>query len=178
MAACAQAWSVCLPAVLPETAARGVTIIDPEVMPVSFIAFLQKSPINMLLFGIAVGSGFMLVWPLLARLWGGGIDHIGATQAVQLINRRDALVLDIRDAESFAAGHIPNSRNIPAKDLSGRMKEIERYRSRPVIVSGDGGQRAASVCGALKKQGFSEVFAIRGVREWTEASLPLEKKAS
>ena len=149
-------------------------------MDLSFIAFLQKSPVNMLLFGIAVGSGIMLVWPLISRLWGGGgVGEIGVTEAVQFINRRDALVLDVRDAASFAAGHIPNARNIPAPALQGRLREIEKFKSRPVIINGDGAHRAAPVCVMLRKEGFGEVFALRrGLREWAEASLPLKKEAS
>lgn len=133
----------------------------------------------MLVFGVALGSGVMLVWPLVGRLRGSSAEQVGAAAAVQLINRRDALVLDVRDAASFAAGHILNARNIPAAELDGRMRELERYKSRPVIVSADGAGRAAAVCGILKKRGFAEAVAMRGgIQGWAEASLPLEKKAT
>ena len=61
-----------------------------------FLVFLQKSPFNMLLLGLAVSSGAMLLWPLLSRPFR-ATHEIGAFEAVQLINRRDALVLDVRD---------------------------------------------------------------------------------
>lgn len=141
----------------------------------SFLLFLQKSPFNMLLFGLAVSSGVMLLWPLLARTF--RMSHeVGAIEAVQLINRRDALVLDVRDTGDYAAGHIANAKHVPEAQLADRMKELEKYRSRPIIVSCRSGSRASSVSGMLRKKGFTEAFALRGgIAAWQQASLPLEK---
>jgi len=139
-----------------------------------FLVFLQKSPFNMLLLGLAVSSGAMLLWPLLSRPFR-ATHEIGAFEAVQLINRRDALVLDVRDTGDYAAGHIVNARHMPEAQLAGRMKELEKYRSRPIIVSCRSGMRGPAVAGVLRKQGF-EVFALRGgVAAWQQASMPLEK---
>ena len=140
-----------------------------------FLVFLQKNPFNMLLFGLAVASGAMLLWPLIMRplRWG---NEVGTFKAVQLINRRDALVLDVRDTGDFAAGHIANSKHIPEAQIPERIKELEKYKSRPIIVSCRSGTRAGTVVGALRKRGFTEVFALRGgVAAWRHASMPLEK---
>jgi rhodanese-related sulfurtransferase len=95
---------------------------------------------------------------------------------VQLINRRDALVLDVRDKGEFAAGHIPNARNIPMPELSGRLRELEKFKARPIVINCQSGMRSASVCGLLRKNGFNEVFTLRGgLNGWVEASLPVEK---
>ena len=64
----------------------------------------------MVLFGTAVVTGGMLLWPLVNRLIAGTAPQVGALAAVQLINRRDAVVLDVRDKADYAAGHIPNAR--------------------------------------------------------------------
>ena len=83
------------------------------------------------------------------------------------------VVLDVRETAEYAAGHIPNARNIPFAQLTDRLREIEKLKSRPIIVNG---ARAAKVCDALKKAGFNEVFALRGgLGGWVEASLPVEK---
>jgi rhodanese-related sulfurtransferase len=141
----------------------------------SFLLFLQKSPFNMLLFGLAVSSGVMLLWPLISRSF--RMSHeVGAVEAVQLINRRDALVLDVRDTGDFAAGHIANAKHVPEAQLADRIKELEKYRSRPIVVSCRTGSRASSVSAMLRKQGFTEAFALRGgIAAWQQASLPLEK---
>jgi rhodanese-related sulfurtransferase len=140
-----------------------------------FLHFLQKSPFNMLLFGLALASGAMLVWPFISRAHRTGAA-VGAFEAVQLMNRRDALVLDVRDTGEYAAGHIANARHVPEAQLADRLKELERYKSRPVIVSCRTGSRAPVVGAALRKHGFPEVFALTGgIAAWQQAGLPLEK---
>ena len=141
----------------------------------SFLLFLQKSPFNMLLFGLALASGVMLLWPLVSRPF--RMSHeVGAIEAVQLINRRDALVLDVRDTGDYAAGHIAHAKHVPEAQLADRIKELEKYRSRPIVVSCRTGSRAPAVSGMLRKKGFGEAFALRGgIAAWQQASLPLEK---
>jgi len=140
-----------------------------------FVAFLTKSPFNMMLFGLAVTTGGMLIWPLIARTWR-STNEVGAFEAVQLINRRDALVLDVRDTGEFAAGHIANAKHIPEAQLVERIKELEKSKSRPIVVSDRAGTRAHVITGVLSKHGFAEVFALKGgVAAWQQASLPLEK---
>jgi rhodanese-related sulfurtransferase len=140
-----------------------------------FLVFLQKSPFNMLLFGLALASGGMLLWPLLSRPF--RVSHeVSAFDAVQLINRRDAVVLDVRASGEYASGHIANARHIQEAQLADRVKELDKFRSRPIIVSCATGSRAPGVTGALRKKGFAEVFALRGgISAWQQASLPLEK---
>ncbi|MDB5807989.1 MAG: rhodanese-like protein [Betaproteobacteria bacterium] len=129
-----------------------------------------------MLFGTAAVSGSMLLWPLISRASAGGVAQVGAVEAVQLMNRRDAVVLDVRDSSEFAAGHIPNARNIPFNELENRLRELEKMKSRPIIVSAPAGPRAAKVCAALQKIGFTDVVALRGgLNAWVEASLPIQK---
>lgn len=140
-----------------------------------FLAFLQKNPYNMLLFGTAVITGGMLIWPMVGRLFRTG-HEVSALEAVQLINRRDAIVIDVRDSGEYAAGHIANAKHVPEAQLEERIKELERFKTRPVIVSCRSGSRAAKVGGILRKHGFGEVFVLRGgTTAWEQASMPLVK---
>ena len=139
-------------------------------MPPDILAFLQN---NIFLVAVCLLSGAMLLWPYVQKLSAGG-KEISVPQAVQLINRRDAVVIDVREASEFETGHIPNARHIPAGEVEKRVKELEKFKQRPIIVSG--GARAISTCGVLRKQGFSEVFALKGgIAGWQQASMPLEK---
>jgi rhodanese-related sulfurtransferase len=140
-----------------------------------FLQFLTKSPMNMLLFGLAAASGTMLLWPFISRAFRPS-HEVGTFEAVQLINRRDAVVLDVRDSGEYNAGHIASARHIPEGQLAERIKELEKFKSRPIVVSDKTGMRAAVVTGLLRKNGFSEAVALRGgVAAWQQASLPLEK---
>lgn len=123
----------------------------------------------------AVASGAMLVWPLVGRLLG-GVNEIGTLEAIQLINRKNALILDVREEGEYAAGHIPNSRHIPLGQLKERLKELEKSKGRPIVVLCRSGQRSISACAALKKQGFADVYTLKGgLVAWEQANLPVEK---
>jgi rhodanese-related sulfurtransferase len=140
-----------------------------------FFLFLQKTPMNMVLLATAIISGAMLAWPAIARLMRPG-QEIGPAEAVQLINRRDAVVLDVRDAAEYKAGHIANARNVPEGELESRSKELDRVKAKPIIVSCGRGNRAATIAARLRKAGFSEVFSLRGgIAAWQQASMPVEK---
>jgi len=140
-----------------------------------FLVFLQKNPLHLMLFGAAVITGGMLIWPLISRLFRPG-NEVGALEAVQLINRRDAVVIDVREDAEYAVGHIANARHIPLAQFAGRIKELEKFKSRPIIVNCRSGSRAASAVDILRKNGFNEVFMLRGgISAWQQASMPLEK---
>lgn len=140
-----------------------------------FFAFLQKNPFHLVLFGTAVITGGMLIWPLISR--GARIGReVTPLEAVQLINRRDALVVDVREAAEYESGHITGSRHIPAGALGERMKELEKFKSRPVVVACRTGTRAGASAEALRKAGFGEVLTLRGgIAAWQQAGMPLEK---
>ena len=136
------------------------------------IEFIQK---NIWLVMIAVASGAMLVWPLISKRFLRG-KELGVVQAVQLINRQDAVVVDVREPAEFKAGHIPNARNIPHGQIGDRLKELEKFKSKPILLSCATGQRSASACNVLQKAGFADVYSLSGgMNAWLQASMPVEK---
>jgi len=142
----------------------------------AFFIFLQKNPFNMMLFGGAVVSGALLLWPLLQRPFRAG-QEVGAFEAVQLINRRDAVVLDVRDVGEYEAGHISGARHIPDKQLVERLKELEKFRDRPLIVTCRSGTRSGVAVQVLRRNGFGEALNLRGgIAAWEQAGMPLQKR--
>ncbi len=127
---------------------------------------------NILIIGVAFASGAMLVWPLIARSGGGAsLDTLGATR---LINDTGAIVLDIRTPAEFAAGHLPNARNIPLAELEKRAGELTG--NKPVLICCASGARSSRALGVLQKAGRSEVFNMAGgLQAWTQAGLPVVK---
>ena len=96
---------------------------------------------NVLLIGLAIGSGVALLWPMLNRS-SAGVTVLSVTEAVMLMNRKSALVLDVREADEFAQGHLQGARNIPLSQLETRSKELEKFRDKPVLIVCQRGSRA------------------------------------
>jgi len=136
----------------------------------SLVQFLQKDH-NFLLLATAVVSGAMLLWPLVRRTTGG--PWVSVAQATRLINRDDAVVLDVRDPGEYQAGHIIGAKNTPLERLDGA--ELKR-KDRPVILYCESGDRAPKAAAALKKQGFERAVCLSGgLGAWKQAGLPTEK---
>lgn len=130
---------------------------------------------NALLIGLAVGSGVALLWPMLNRS-ASGVTNLSAAEAVLILNRNKPLILDVRDAAEFASGHIQGAKNIPVAELANRLKEIERFKDKPVLVHCQRGIRARNACKILKAQQFSQLNNLQGgLDSWVEAKLPLVK---
>lgn len=130
---------------------------------------------NALLIGLAIGSGIALLWPMLNRS-SAGVTNINSTEAVLLMNRSKPLILDVRDAAEFSTGHIQGAKHIPVSELAARMKEIEKYKDKPVLVHCQKGMRAKGACSILKAQQFSQLNNLQGgLDAWIEAKMPLVK---
>lgn len=130
---------------------------------------------NLFTIGLAIASGIMLLWPLIGGRMSGR-KQVGTVEAVQKINRDDALVLDVREPAETAQGHIARAKLIPLSQLSGRLGELEKFKSKPIIVACRSGNRSANACGILMKQGFNDVYNLAGgMNAWTQANLPVEK---
>jgi rhodanese-related sulfurtransferase len=131
---------------------------------------------NLALVGLFVASGAMLFWPEIMKIAGASSQEVGTLEATRLMNDGKALVLDVRDAKEFAAGHLPRARHIPLPELSKRLDELAKWKSKPVLVTGKGGASGSAAARFLKRAGFENVVLLRGgIASWQQASLPLEK---
>lgn len=132
---------------------------------------------NVLLIGLAVGSGIALLWPMLQRSVA-GVSRLTATEAVLLINRSKALVLDVRTPEEFAQGHLQGARHVPLAQLMAQLPSLEKYRQKPVILVCQRGSRALTAAKMLKDAQFSQLHVLQGgVQAWQAAHLPLTTAA-
>ncbi len=130
---------------------------------------------NWMLELIIVLSGAMLLWPLVQGRFS-KMKEVGTLQATQLINRNNAVLLDVRAANEFAVGHLPNAVNIPLAELGTRGAELAKLTARPVIAYCDRGQRSRAAGSALAKLGFADIYQLTGgLKAWKDAGLPVEK---
>lgn len=127
---------------------------------------------NLFLLSIAIISGGALLLPSLQRRGA----RVSQLQATQHMNQGKTLVLDVRSAEEFATGHLPNSKNIPLKELESRIKEIEKSKSNVVITVCASGVRSSNAVAILNKAGFEQAFSLDGgVSAWQAQGLPTIK---
>ena len=134
--------------------------------------FIQQNIWTVLL---AVFSGVMLVMPSFrGRL--SGVKQIGPQEAVMLINRQDALVLDVREQSEFVDGHIAKARHIPVGALAQRLGELEKHKDKAIVAVCRSGNRSGIACGTLRKAGFQNLHNLAGgMMAWDQAGLPKEK---
>lgn len=129
---------------------------------------------HLYLFGALVLVSFLLIQNLLS-----GLDKssISPQKATELINREDAVVVDVRPMNDFAAGHVLHSINIPMNSFGKQLGQLDKYKGRPVIVACRSGAQSSAACKQLRKAGFEKVFNLRGgIMAWQSANLPVSRK--
>ena len=126
---------------------------------------------NILLIAVAFVSGAMLIWPFVrGRIAGPALSTL---QVTQLINSKNATIVDIRAPEEFAKGSLPNARNVPADKIKDRVRELKK--DKPLIVVCANGQAAGKAAALLRSNGFNDVFILGGgLAAWREAGLPIK----
>ena len=129
---------------------------------------------NWMLISIAIASGGMLVWPLIAGSMNAGA--LNASGAVQLINREKAVVVDVCEPAEFAAGHVTGARNIPLGDLEAKLPGVVKNKALPLILVCASGARSGKAVAIAKKLGYEQAQSLGGgLKAWKDANLPLEK---
>ena len=128
---------------------------------------------NWMLISVALVSASLLFWPVIQ---GAGAGGLSPTQAVQLMNREKAVVVDVSEPTEFASGHIVGSKNLPFGELEAKLEGAVKNKQLPVILVCPTGARASRLVNTAKKLGYGNVQAIAGgLKAWREAGLPLEK---
>ena len=127
---------------------------------------------NVLLVAGLVVSFFALIVYELRRKASGLID-IEAADAIKLINN-DAVVIDLRSADSFGRGHIVNARNIPSDELDAKISSLEQLKSKPIVAVCDAGMSSRRTVNTLRAKGLESVYSLKGgMTGWTQAGLPV-----
>ncbi|MES2415022.1 MAG: rhodanese-like domain-containing protein [Pseudomonadota bacterium] len=129
---------------------------------------------NWMLLSIALASGGMLLWPAVAGSINAGA--LSASGAVQLINREKAVVVDVCEADEYAAGHVGGAKNIPFSELEDKLPLAVKNKALPLILVCATGSRANRAVAVAKKLGYEQAQALGGgLKSWKDANLPVEK---
>lgn len=131
---------------------------------------------NALLIAVAFVSGGMLVWPLVRG--GASGSAVSTSEAVRMINRDKAVLVDVSEPREFDAGHAANARNVPIGQIPG-AKELPSNKAVPLVLLCPTGARARRAAELLRKAGHEQARALAGgTAAWREAGLPVEKAAT
>ena len=102
-----------------------------------------------------------------------GMMAVQPADAVKLINN-DAVVLDMRSAESFSRGHIVGARNVPMDELEGHLEKLARFKTKPLVAVCDAGITSSKAVNKLRSSGFESVYNLKGgMNAWGQAGLPV-----
>ena len=103
-------------------------------------------------------------------------QSINTAELSRLVNKEDAIVVDLRDSGDFKKGHIVDSKNIPNIKLADRLGELESYKDKPIILVCAMGQLSGTAGGIMQKEGFTQVLRLNGgIGSWRAENLPLVK---
>ncbi len=137
------------------------------------IEFAARHP---LLSGGFVAVAGMLVWTEIARR-GQGFAQVAPAEAVNMINRRDPVIVDVSAAPDFSRGHIRGAKNIPLSRFARPDAELEKIAKRPVLVVCKSGTTANQAAKALTRLGAADVAVLKGgMAQWTADQYPVSKR--
>ena len=132
---------------------------------------------NLILFAALLGVLVMLIKAELDHQGNKGLS-VSASAAIRLINNNDdTLIIDIRTAAEYKAGHIKGAKNSPLKELSSDVEKFSEHKDKPVLIYCNSGSTAVQAIKILKNAGYEKINNLEGgVAAWKEANMPLSKK--
>jgi rhodanese-related sulfurtransferase len=117
-------------------------------------------------------SFFVLVFTELRRK-ASGLSAVDPSDAVKLINN-DATVIDLRNAESFARGHIVNAKNMPFDEFDAHRDKVAKFKSKPLVAVCESGITSNKAIASLRRSGFESAYGLKGgMNAWNQAGLPI-----
>lgn len=133
---------------------------------VNWIAFISEQWMLLGLLAVLAGVFF---WNEGRR----GGQTLGFSAVTRMLNNEEAILLDIREPAEFKAGHITGAINIPHNKMEARGDELEKYRSKTVVVADKMGQHSGAVGRQLRERGYTVYRLQGGMAEWNGQNLPV-----
>ena len=134
-----------------------------------FFSFLGDHP-------ILVGTFLLLLFLFFRNERTRAGATVGTQERVRLVNKENAVVLDVRERNEFMEGHIVDALNIPYASLESRLDEISQHKETPIVIACKMGQHSGAAGTLLQKNGFTNVTRLTGgYAEWRAQNLPVVK---
>ena len=128
---------------------------------------------NILLIAIIFVCIFSLSWPAIQRRKGGGAE-LNSTSAIDLINHKNAQIVDLRAPEDFKRAHIANAINLPATNIQNSLGKLSKER--PILLVDADGRHTQTVAQLLRGTGFKGVYVLQGgLLAWRSSGVPFTR---
>ena len=138
-----------------------------------YIEFARMHPLLVLGFVVVLG---LIIWSEFSRLTR-KYKQINASEAVQILNKDDVTIIDVREDNETVNGVIKGAKLIPLAQVAARMTDFESKKNSPILVYCRSGSRSGHACNTLSKNGFTEVYNLGGgIMSWESENLPLQKR--
>jgi len=128
---------------------------------------------------VLVGSFFALLTYLVFteyRVFTQKFSVISPSGAIQIMNQDGSLIIDVRETNELQDGAIAENKHMPLGSVLGRIKELDKFKEKDIIVYCRSGHRSASACRTLTNNGFEKIHNLKGgIMAWTDAQLPIVK---
>jgi len=119
----------------------------------------------------------LLIWNLYGDALA-GVKLVAPSEATQLINHEQAVVIDVRSGSDYSGGHIINALHLPVTELSSRLGKFNKYRKQAVIMYCTNGAESSRAARTLMQEGFEKIYCLKGgVLAWKNANLPLTRES-
>lgn len=142
-------------------------------MDSTFIEFVKDQYLLSIVWAALVAAlVYSFAAPILSKT-----KRVNNHEATLLINKEDAVILDIRPTKDFKAGHIIDSRQLKPEEIrEGDFSRLEKHKEQPIIVVCAMGNLSSGTAAKMAKAGFNKVHVLSGgISAWQSASLPVSK---
>lgn len=137
-----------------------------------YIDFARLHPL--LVFGFIAVVG-LIAWVEFSRLTR-KYKQINANEAVQILNKDNVILIDVREPSEIKNGVIKGAKKVPLGQLATQIASFEKNKDQPFLIYCRSGSRSGSACNTLTKHGFSDVYNLAGgIMSWESENLPLSR---
>jgi ArsR family transcriptional regulator len=106
------------------------------------------------------------------------LEPIGSAELLQRMEHGEALVIDVRPADEYAAGHIPGAMSVPLAQLEERLPELRHDVEVVAYCRGPYCVLAPQAVETMRRAGLRARRLVEGLPEWRLAGLPVDQGAA
>jgi rhodanese-related sulfurtransferase len=108
----------------------------------------------------------------------GELEPVSGEELMQRVRKGEVIVLDVRPAQEYRAGHIPGARSVPLSELKRQLAQLPKSREIVAYCRGPQCVMAIEAVELLRKRGFRALRMEQGVMDWRARGWRIEKSAA